>query len=79
MGEGRRGWGRKAAPSVSRVRRRRGGEGPGSVRHMLQLPPPLHCVSCVVIVAVAGATFSGGRLGNLVWAPVAGWYQEFRR
>lgn len=46
MGEGRRGWRRRAAASRPRVRRRRVGRGGGaaSLRHMLQLPPPLHCV-----------------------------------
>lgn len=48
-GEGRRSWRRRAAAaSVSRVRRRRvgpEGEGPASLRHMLQLLPPFHCVS----------------------------------
>lgn len=65
MGEGRRGWGRREAPSVSRVRRRRvgpgRGEGPGSVRHLLQLLlplPPLHCVCWPL------ANFPGLGLGN---------------
>lgn len=44
-----------------------GWAGPGSVRHLLQLLPPLHCVCWLL-----GRLFLG-RLGNLVWAPADNW------
>lgn len=61
--------------SVSRVRRRRvgpEGEVPSSLRHMLQLPPPFHCV-CVR----APAQLSWGKLREfLVWESVCDWYPD---
>lgn len=65
MGEGRRGWRRRAAPSVSRVRRRRVGPGGGVGGAGLGAPLAAAAAASSLCVLATRATFPGevGKLG----------------